>query len=134
VHLGQGDASPEEARVKLGADAIIGQTAFTQEQIEAVDPEVVDYIGTGPFYTTQTRKGKELLGPSEAGGNGRFAALAALSPLPVVGIGGITPENAHAVLEAGAQGVAMMRAISEADDPEGAARAFAGVIAVTRGG
>ncbi|MEZ5814092.1 MAG: thiamine phosphate synthase [Alphaproteobacteria bacterium] len=126
VHLGQGDASPEEARAKLGAGAIIGLTAFTDEQIEAVDPDVVDYIGTGPFYITETRKGKPLLGGDE----GRaFKALAALSPVPVVGIGGITPGNARAVLEAGARGVAMMRAISEAEDPEGAARAFAGVIA-----
>lgn len=118
VHLGQGDASPKEARALLGENAIIGQTAFTQEHIKAVDPAVVDYIGTGPFYPTQTDKGKPVLGAE------KFRALAALSPVPVVGIGGITPENAKDVLEAGAAGVAMMRSISEAQDVEAAARAF----------
>ena len=125
VHLGQGDASPEEAREKLGAEAIIGQTAFTEEQIRSVNPEYVDYIGLGPFYITKTRKGKPLLGE----GNGkRFRELAALSPVPVVGIGGITPGNAKAVLEAGADGVAMMRSISEVPDVEAAARAFVWVL------
>lgn len=121
VHLGQGDASPAQARARLGAEAIIGQTAFTAEQIAALDP-AVDYIGTGPFYETKTDKGKPVLGAE------KFAELARLSPVPVVGIGGITPENAAAVLEAGAAGVAMMRSVSEADDPEAAARAFYTII------
>ena len=83
-----------------------------------IDPLVVDYVGTGPFYETRTDKGKPVLGAE------RFAAVAALSPVPVVGIGGITPENARAVLDAGADGVAMMRSISGADDVEAAARKF----------
>ena len=118
VHLGQGDASPEEARAKLGELAIIGQTAFTREHMAAVDPAVVNYVGTGPFYETQTDKGKPVLGAE------KFKEIIALSPVPVVGIGGVTPENAHHVIEAGANGVAMMRSISEATDPEAAARAF----------
>ena len=124
VHLGQGDMAAAQAREILGPEAIIGLTAFTQEQIRAVDRGVVDYIGTGPFYETHTKKGKPVLGPPETGGNGEFARLAALSPVPVVGIGGITPENAAAVIAAGARGVAMMRSVSEADDVEGAARGF----------
>ncbi len=123
VHLGQGDASPIDARAKLGENAIIGQTAFTQEHIEAVDPAIVDYIGTGPFYPTQTDKGKPVLGAE------KFRTLAALSRVPVVGIGGITPDNAVQVLHAGANGVAMMRSISEAQDIEAAAREFRNVIA-----
>jgi len=110
VHLGQGDSDPVEARAKLGIEAIIGQTAFTAEHIAAVDDTVVDYIGTGPFYPTQTDKGKPVLGAV------KFSVLAALSNVPVVGIGGITPDNAQAVLDAGADGVAMMRSISAADD------------------
>ncbi len=118
VHLGQGDVSPQEAREKLGVDAIIGLTAFTPEHMATVDPSVVDYVGTGPFYETQTDKGKPVLGAE------KFKEIIALSPVPVVGIGGITPDNAHNVVAAGANGVAMMRAISEADDPESAARKF----------
>ncbi len=124
VHLGQEDMTPRQAREVLGPEAIIGLTAFTEDQIRAVDPAVVDYIGTGPFYETQTKKGKPVLGPVEAGGNGEFSSLIALSSVPVVGIGGITPGNARTVIEAGAQGVAMMRSISEAQDPAEAAQAF----------
>ncbi len=118
VHLGQDDMSPEEAREILGPDKIIGVTAFEEAHFRALDPAIVDYAGTGPFYPTQTDKGKLVLGAAE------FGRLRALSPVPVVGIGGITPDNAAAVIEAGADGVAMMRAISEAPDPEAMARAF----------
>jgi thiamine-phosphate pyrophosphorylase len=125
VHLGQGDAAPAEARAKLGEEAIIGQTAFTPAQITALDP-AVDYIGTGPFYETKTDKGKPVLGAE------KFAALVKLSPVPVVGIGGVTPENTGAVIDAGADGVAMMRAISEAHDPKLAAEKFVHVVAAAR--
>ena len=118
VHVGQGDSDVAEARARLGEDAIVGLTAFTEEQITAVDPAVVDYIGTGPVYPTQTDKGKPVLG-----GDG-FSALVQLSPVPVVGIGGITPENASRVLDAGAAGVAMMRSVSAADDIAAAVKAF----------
>lgn len=115
VHIGQGDLSPLDARKILGDEAIIGLTAFTEGHIAAIDPAVVDYIGTGPFFPTQTDKGKPVLGAA------RFKELAALSPVPVVGIGGITADNALEVLRAGADGVAVMRAISEAYDPRLAA-------------
>lgn len=122
VHLGQGDASPAEARMRLGPNAIIGQTAFTPEHMRAIDPAMIDYVGTGPFFPTQTDKGKPVLGAE------KFAALVRLSPVPVVGIGGITPDNAPQVMAAGASGVAMMRAISEAPNPEAAARQFKDVV------
>lgn len=126
VHLGQGDMSAAEAREMLGPSAIVGMTAFTEEQIAAVDPAIVDYIGVGPFYATQTDKGKSVLGAA------RFSVLAGLSSVPVVGIGGITPENTAAVIENGAYGVAMMRAISEAERPDEAARAFVTAVAAAR--
>jgi len=122
AHIGQGDITPAEARKILGEDAILGLTAFTEEQIGAVDPAVIDYIGTGPFFPTQTDKGKPVLGAE------KFAALIKSSPVPVVGIGGITVDNAEQVLDAGANGLAMMRAISAADDPCEAAQEFAKLI------
>lgn len=118
VHLGQGDAQPQDARIVLGPDAIIGRTAFTATHMEAINPEQVDYVGSGPFYETQTDKGKPVLGAA------KFAALVSIAPVPVVGIGGITPENAAAVIKSGAQGIAMMRGISEAADIEIAARQY----------
>lgn len=122
VHLGQGDASAHDAREKLGSAALIGVTAFTPEHMAAIDAAVVDYVGTGPFYPTQTDKGKPVLGAE------KFAELVKLSPVPVVGIGGITAGNALAVIDAGAHGVAMMRAISAADDVTAAAKAFVKVV------
>jgi thiamine-phosphate pyrophosphorylase len=126
VHLGQGDMSAAEARALLGPSAIIGVTAFTEAQIAAVDPDVVDYIGLGPFFPTQTDKGKPVLGAE------RFAALAALSPVPVIGIGGITPLNAADVIRSGAYGVAMMRAVSEAEDVRLAASAFLDAVGLAK--
>jgi thiamine-phosphate pyrophosphorylase len=122
VHVGQGDMDPAEARRMLGPDTIIGVTAFKEEHFKKIDPAIVDYAGTGPFYSTLTKPGKEVLGPAE------FEKLIRLSPVPVVGIGGITPENAGPVMAAGASGVAMMRAISETEDPEKAAANFINAI------
>lgn len=118
AHIGQGDISAREARTLLGPEAIVGLTAFTEEHIDAIDPAVVDYIGTGPVYPTLTDKGKPVLGVE------RFGQLLRLSPVPVVGIGGITPENAAPVLAAGAAGIAVMRGIGAAPDVKEAALEF----------
>ena len=118
VHLGQGDCSPALAREILGPEAIVGLTAFTREHYEAIDPEVVDYVGTGPVYPTKTDKGKPVLGPEN------FADLIEHAPVPVVGIGGITTENPDGVMKAGADGLAMMRSVSEAEYPDIAANLF----------
>ena len=112
VHIGQGDMSAADARDVMGSGAVIGLTAFTEDHYRDLDADIVDYVGTGPFFPTKTDKGKPVLG--EEG----FAMLVRKAPVPVVGIGGITAENAHVVIKAGADGVAMMRAISAADDPK----------------
>lgn len=126
VHIGQEDVSVKEARRIIGADKILGVTAYTRAHYDVLDPETVDYIGTGPFYATLTKPDKPVLGAKG------FSELAIDSPIPVVGIGGITPENAKYVIEAGAQGVAMMRAVSEAYDPEVEAQKFVSMIEVVR--
>ncbi len=118
VHIGQGDMSASKARDIIGESAILGVTAFTREHFAAIDVDIIDYVGTGPCYPTLTKPDKHVL--SVQG----FAELAKDSPVPVVGIGGITPQNAGAVINAGASGVAMMRSISMADSPKSAARAF----------
>jgi thiamine-phosphate pyrophosphorylase len=118
VHVGQDDVSPEEARKILGADKIIGVTAFTKKHFKNIDPAIVDYAGTGPFYKTLTKPDKRILGMES------FRELVRISPVPVIGIGGIGPDNAADVIHAGAAGVAMMRSVSESPDPAAAARAF----------
>lgn len=118
VHIGQEDMSVKEARSIIGTDAILGLTAFTRTHYDALDPDMIDYVGTGPFYATLTKPDKPVLGADG------FAQLVKSSSVPVVGIGGITSDNAGDVITAGAQGVAMMRAVSEANDPQAAARHF----------
>src|SRR5262249_49172472 len=105
VHLGQEDMPAAEARKLLGADKIIGVTAFHERHFKNIDPEIVDYTGTGPFYPTDTNKGKPVLGAEN------FRKLIELSPVPVVGIGGIMPGNAAAVVRSGAAGIAVMRGV-----------------------
>ena len=118
AHIGQGDIPAAQARKILGPNKILGVTAFTPEHIAAIDPNIVDYIGTGPFFPTQTDKGKPVLGAE------KFKALAALSPVPVIAIGGITSDNAHVPLSNGANGIAVMRAISQAKDIKNATKKF----------
>lgn len=126
VHVGQGDMNAAAARAMLGPDKIIGITAFHEDHFAAMDAGVADYAGTGPFYPTQTDKGKPVLGPA------RFAELVKISPVPVVGIGGITPDNAKPVIEAGADGVAAMRSLSLAPEPRKVAQALAAAVSAAR--
>ncbi len=126
VHIGQGDMSPEKARALIGDDMILGLTAYTREHYDAIDHDIVDYIGTGPFYATLTKPDKPVIGSQG------FRELAKDSPVPVVAIGGITPENTEAAIKAGAAGVAMMRSISESPDPEAAARSFTSAVVAAR--
>ncbi len=118
IHVGQGDQNAITARKMIGSDKILGLTAYTREHYTAIEQGIVDYIGTGPVYPTKTKPDKPVLGVQS------FCELIQHAPVPVVGIGGITTENAHEVIQAGANGVAMMRGISEAEDVESAARDF----------
>ncbi len=127
VHIGQDDMSPAQAREIIGNDKILGLTAFTREHYAAIDPNIVDYAGTGPFYATLTKPDKPVLGAEG------FNALLPYAPVPVVGIGGITPENTSQVMGCGVNGVAMMRAISEAEDVCGAAQEFVNIVKQARG-
>lgn len=120
VHLGQDDASPDEARRTLGEDAIIGLSITDPSQLGAVDPTVVDYLGVGPIFPTPSK-------PDAAAplGIDALSRIAGAVRLPVAAIGGITEENAADVIRAGADGLAVISAICAADDPEEAARALA---------
>jgi thiamine-phosphate pyrophosphorylase len=116
VHLGQDDASPAEARQIIGCDHLIGLSTHTPEQIDAAAEEPVDYIGVGPVNATPTKPGRPAVGLELVG----YAA--AHAPVPFFAIGGISSANAAAVREAGGARVAVVRALTEADDPEAAAR------------
>lgn len=127
LHLGQSDASVAEARECLGAEAILGLSVQTREQLEAPELSLVDYLGVGPVFATATKPDHS----SPLGFDG-LAAICAESPLPVVAIGGLSAEHAASVWSAGGVGMAVVSAICAASDPEQAAREIAKACRVAR--
>jgi thiamine-phosphate pyrophosphorylase len=116
VHLGQDDVQSAEVRRLLGADALIGLSTHSPEQVDAASG--VDYIATGPVYRTPTKPEYEPVGIDLV----RYAA--AHASLPFFAVGGIDISNVDEVLEAGAGRIAVVRAIRDAEDPGEAARAL----------
>lgn len=117
IHLGQDDLPPRDARRLLGPDAVIGLSVETLEQAIEAEAEDVDYLGISPIFATPTKPDTR----SEWGLAG-LSKLRRLTRRDLVAIGGINPENAGAVIEAGADGIAVVSAICAAADPERAAR------------
>lgn len=117
VHLGKNDMPPAQAREIMGAEAIIGCTANTAEDILALRGIDVDYVGLGPFRHTTT---KANLSPV-IGLDGYRKIMAEVSKagnkLPVVAIGGITLEDVEPVIATGVNGIAVSGAIINAPDP-----------------
>jgi thiamine-phosphate pyrophosphorylase len=116
VHLGQDDTAAFVARIILGDGRLIGLSTHTPEQVDAA--EEVDYIGVGPIHATPTKPGRPPVGLELV----QYAARRAR--LPFFAIGGIDASNVGAVRAAGAQRIAVVRAISDATDPASAARAL----------
>ncbi len=114
VHLGQDDAPVAEARGLVGSERLIGLSTHTPRQLD--EARGVDYVGVGPVYPTPTKPGRAAVGLELV----RYAAARAASPF--FAIGGIDSDSAPAVAEAGAQRVAVVRALTESADPESAAR------------
>jgi thiamine-phosphate pyrophosphorylase len=115
VHVGQDDVSAEQARELLGPDAIVGLSTHSEEQIAASAARPVDYISVGPIWETPTKEGRPAVGLDLI----RHAAERA--PHPFFAIGGINPDNAIQVVQAGAERLCAVRAIRDAGDPAGAA-------------
>jgi thiamine-phosphate pyrophosphorylase len=115
AHLGQDDLSIPDARRIVGPDRLLGISTHTPDQIDAANRAAVDYIGVGPVYETPTKPGRPAVGVELV----RYAAQRAT--LPFFAIGGISGANLHAVCEAGARRVAVVRALTKADDPEAVA-------------
>jgi thiamine-phosphate pyrophosphorylase len=118
VHLGQDDMPVARARELIGDQLLVGLSTHTPEQIRAAAG--VDYIGVGPVYATPTKPGRPAVGLELV----RYAA--AHANVPFFAIGGINADNVNAVRDAGGERVAVVRAITEAQDPFAAALALAG--------
>ncbi len=118
VHVGQDDAPPALARRILGPDAIVGFSTHAPAELDASTDEPVDYVSTGPVHETPTKAGRAGTGVDYL----RYAA--ATTPHPFFVTGGVTPSTLSAMLEAGARRFVVVRYLTEAGDPESAARAL----------
>jgi thiamine-phosphate pyrophosphorylase len=118
-HIGEEDLSPHDARRLLGPEAIVGVSVGTPQEAHSATSQGASYVSAGPMFATST---KSNAGP--AAGEGLLRGVRVVTRLPLVVIGGITPERARALFAAGADGVCVGAAILRAPDPESAARAF----------
>jgi thiamine-phosphate pyrophosphorylase len=128
VHIGPDDMAIEDARALLGRGAIIGLSIKSVQEADTAPLELIDYVGSGGVYVTLSKEQKNKpIGPY---GLARIiAALRRRTPkLPVAGIAGIDAGNAAAVIAAGANGIAVISALSLAPDPAAAARALRGIV------
>ncbi|MBS1798659.1 MAG: thiamine phosphate synthase [Acidobacteria bacterium] len=110
VHVGQGDTAVEDARAVLLPEGIVGCSTHNDRQVAVANKAGADYIAIGPVFATTTKPDAEPVVGLEGVRNAR-----ALTSRPLVAIGGITPENAASVIEAGADSVAVIGALLQPD-------------------
>jgi thiamine-phosphate pyrophosphorylase len=127
VHVGQDDEPPAHARAAVGPDRIVGRSTHAPAEAEAADADPdVDYLAIGPVHMTPTKPGR----PAAGLGYVEFAARAVSKPW--FAIGGLDATNIDEVVARGARRIVVVRAITEADDPEAAARAIVNELGVAR--
>jgi thiamine-phosphate pyrophosphorylase len=128
VHLGREDMDPRTARKLLGPDAIIGATVRSEADVVALAPEAIDYVCIGGVFATASKNNPDA--PTGLTGLVRLALRArdTARGIPVGAIAGINESNAGSVINAGADGVAIVSAIAAAADPEATARRIRGVV------
>jgi thiamine-phosphate pyrophosphorylase len=128
VHLGPDDMAIEDARRLLGPNALIGLSVKSPAEADAAPLELINYVGSGGVYVTLSKQQKNPpIGPQ---GLARIIeALHRRAPhMPVCGIAGIDAGNAAAVIGAGADGIAVISALSLAPDPAAEARTLRGIV------
>ena len=117
VHIGQDDGSPASARAAVGPDRIVGRSTHAPAQADAADADQdVDYLAVGPVHATPTKPGRPAAGLDYVA----YAARAVRTPW--FAIGGLDAHTLPAAVEAGARRAVVVRAITEAADPESATR------------
>lgn len=120
VHVGNDDIAPAALRRVVPARFVIGASVGAESEVARA--RGADYVGVGPVFAAGT------VGAGIAIGVARFGELARACGVPAVAIGGVSPENAAAVMAAGASGVAVISALFAAPDPREAARALRRVL------
>jgi thiamine-phosphate pyrophosphorylase len=123
VHLGQEDLPLSAARSLLGPDRIIGISAHTLEQATEAEAGGADYLGIGPIFPSTTKQDRPPLG-CEA-----LRQFRRQVRIPIVAIGGISPQNVRQVMTTRVDGVAVVSAILSQPD---VTRATADLVAILR--
>jgi thiamine-phosphate pyrophosphorylase len=126
VHVGQDDASVEQARAAVGNDRLIGLSTHTPQQVD--DAHGVDLIGVGPVHSTPTKEGRPAVGLD------LIRHAAAHARMPWFAIGGLDEETLPAAVAAGATRASVVRAIAHARDPEATARRLRAMLTEARVG
>jgi thiamine-phosphate pyrophosphorylase len=111
VHLGQDDLPYLDARKVMGPSKIIGLSTHNADQVREADRLKPDYIGFGPIFKPGSKQDHDPLV-----GIAGLRAIRSLTSLPIFAIGGITVDQVGAVMQAGANGVAVISAILKAPD------------------
>ena len=125
LHLGQSDGDVREARALLGPAAQIGRTCHDSRHLAMqAGEDGADYVAFGAFYETTTKPSHYRPQPAI------LSWWSTLFEIPCVAIGGITPENAKPLVDAGADFIAVCQAVWGKDDPAAAAAAFSDVLAL----
>lgn len=115
VHVGQEDVHPDHARRVVGPDVLVGRSTHSPEQLDRAADEDVDYVAVGPIHATPTKAGRPAIGLEPV----HYAARHACRPW--FAIGGVDANTIESAMEAGARRVVVVRAVTEAADPESAA-------------
>lgn len=127
VHLGPDDLPVAAARRLLGPEAIIGASVASPEEARGAEAEGASYVSVGAIYPTESKPDAgEAIGLAPIGEVKRRVSL------PVLAIGGINRDNVESVIRAGADGVAVISAVAEAEDMAGATAELLALIRAAR--
>lgn len=127
VHLGGASIPVDRARAIAPRGFLIGYSAHTVAEALDAERHGADYVTLSPVFPTASKPGAPAIGPAAIAEAVRRLAI------PVVALGGITPENLPAVARAGARRVAVISAIGGAADPESAARRMRAILDAAEG-
>ena len=127
VHVGQDDMPATLTRNLMGQKGIVGVSATNLQEAIQAEEDGADYLGVGPIFATPTKP--DAAPPMGLEG---LAEVCRRVSIPVVAIGGINEHNAAAVIEAGADGVAVVSAVVAAPDVAAAARRLREVVEAAR--
>jgi len=125
VQLGEEGLPVAAARMSLGDNSLIGRSVHSLSAAMQAESEGADFLVVGTMYVSRSHPGEEPAGPE------LMREISGKSRLPLIGIGGVTPENADELIQAGASGVAAITNILAADDPRAAAQRMKDALAAS---